>query len=134
VVWTNGCFDLLHTGHLDLLRNARALGDALIVGLNGDGAVRAAKGPGHPILPVEERQAILEALAAVDLVVVFEETTPEQVLEVIRPDVHCKGDEYGFDEIPERAVVERHGGRVVLLPMTPGHSTSRVIERLQYQR
>jgi rfaE bifunctional protein nucleotidyltransferase chain/domain len=134
VVWTNGCFDLIHPGHVFSLQAARALGDALVVGLNSDASVRAAKGPGRPILSRHERAAVLAALECVDYVIVFDEPTPEAALARLRPDVHCKGADYAPPHgrpIPERAIVEGYGGRVEFLPLSPGVSTTELLERVR---
>ena len=133
VVWTNGCFDLLHVGHLAGLAAARALGDVLIVGINADAAVRRLKGPARPVVAEQDRAALLSALRPVDYVVVFGQDTPEAILERVRPDIACKGADYGGADgkpIPERAVVEAHGGRVAILPIVPGRSTTRLVEAL----
>ena len=132
VVWTNGVFDVLHVGHLASLRGARGFGDALIVGVNADAAVRAAKGPTRPVHPCAERVALLAALEVVDAVVVFDEPTPEAALARLRPDVHVKGADYAPPHgkpIPERAIVEAYGGRVEFLPLVPGRSSTDAIAR-----
>jgi rfaE bifunctional protein nucleotidyltransferase chain/domain len=134
VAWTNGCFDLLHAGHVRSLQAAAALADVLIVGVNSDASVRRLKGPGRPILPQEDRVALLAALECVDHVVVFEEDTPEAILELLKPDIHLKGADYAPPHgkpIPERAIVERYGGRVVFLPLVEGISTSEIIRRVR---
>lgn len=134
VVWTNGTFDLLHPGHLSSLEAARELGDALVVGVNSDAGVRRYKGPLRPILSQDERAAMLAALECVDYVVIFDEDTPTECLEKLRPDVHCKGAEYappGGKPVPERAVVEAYGGRVEYLPILPGVSTTDLIARVR---
>jgi rfaE bifunctional protein nucleotidyltransferase chain/domain len=134
VVWTNGCFDLLHVGHVRSLRAARALGDVLLVGLNSDVSVRRLKGPGRPLMPASERAEILAELACVDRVVVFEEDTPEAALARFRPDIHCKGTDYAPPHgkpIPEAALVEGYGGRIVYLPLSPGLSTTELLRRIQ---
>jgi rfaE bifunctional protein nucleotidyltransferase chain/domain len=133
VVWTNGCFDLLHVGHVRNLRAARALGDALVVGVNDDAAVRRLKGPTRPILPASERAELLAALECVDAVVLFGEDTPSAALERLRPDVHCKGADYappGGKPIPEAAVVAAYGGRIEFLPLVLGISTSELVRRI----
>lgn len=130
VVWTNGCFDVLHAGHVRSLSAARELGDILVVGLNGDDAVRRLKGAGRPIIPVEQRAEVLAALKSVDYVVVFDEDTPEEVLGRLQPDVHAKGEDYAERDLPERAVVESYGGRVEFLPLVPGVSTTAIVDRL----
>lgn len=124
VVWTNGCFDLLHLGHLRSLAAARALGDVLVVGVNDDDSVRRLKGPSRPLVPFPERAELLAALEPVDVVVGFAEDTPVATLERLRPDIVCKGEDYAESALPERATVESYGGRVVLLPLVPGRSTS----------
>jgi phosphoheptose isomerase len=134
VVWTNGCFDLLHAGHLLSLRAARALGDVLVVGVNGDDSVRRLKGPTRPVVPAAERAELLAGLECVDHVIVFEELTPEAALERLRPDVHCKGAEYAPPHgkpVAEAALVEGYGGRVAFLPMLPGVSTTDLVERVR---
>ena len=127
LVATGGCFDLLHPGHVSLLRQARALGDALVVCLNSDASVRALKGPGRPLVRDRDRARLLTALSFVDAVVVFDESSPAAVLERLRPHVWVKGGDYAAADLPERDVVERHGGEVVLVPTVPGYSTSRLV-------
>jgi rfaE bifunctional protein nucleotidyltransferase chain/domain len=130
VVFTNGCFDLLHAGHVEYLAWARSQGDALIVGLNRDDSVRRLKGAARPLVSFEARAAVLRALRSVDAVVGFEESTPEMLLDRIRPDVHVKSDQYREDELPERTVVLQHGGRIALAPHTAGASTTDLIGRI----
>ena len=127
VVFTNGCFDVLHAGHVAYLAWARGQGDALIVGLNEDVSVRALKGEPRPIVPFADRATLLRALRSVDAVVGFSEITPVALLERIRPDVHVKSDQYREEELPERDVVLRHGGRVALAPHVAGKSTTDTI-------
>ena len=127
LVATGGCFDLLHPGHLSLLRQARALGDALVVCVNSDDSVRRRKGPGRPIVPAAGRIAMLEALEPVDAVIMFDEDTPTTLLETVRPDVWVKGGDYTISELPEEPVVRRHRGRVVIIPLLDGYSTSRLV-------
>ncbi|MEW5809775.1 MAG: D-glycero-beta-D-manno-heptose 1-phosphate adenylyltransferase [Actinomycetota bacterium] len=127
VVATGGCFDLLHTGHVRLLRTARELGDALIVVINSDDSVRALKGPSRPVMPAEDRARVLTALACVDAVAVFDEQTPERILDALRPDVWVKGGDYTADALPETDVVTRHGGDVVIVPTVAGYSSSALI-------
>jgi D-beta-D-heptose 7-phosphate kinase / D-beta-D-heptose 1-phosphate adenosyltransferase len=127
VVATGGCFDLLHRGHISLLNQARALGDALVVCLNSDASVRRAKGAGRPLVPQEDRARVLNALAAVDGVAIFDEKTPASLLARLRPDIWVKGEDYANRILPEADVVERHGGSVVLLPVVPGYSTTRLV-------
>lgn len=130
VVFTNGCFDLLHAGHVEYLAWARAQGDALIVGLNEDESVRRIKGESRPIVPFAQRAALLLALRSVDVVVGFGERTPEMLLDRIRPDVHVKSDQYREDELPERTVVLQHGGRIALAPHVGRESTTDLIARI----
>ncbi|WP_439379526.1 PfkB family carbohydrate kinase [Amycolatopsis lexingtonensis] len=127
LIATGGCFDLLHPGHVSLLRQARSLGDALVVCLNSDASVRALKGPGRPLVHDRDRARLLAALSFVDAVAVFDEPTPDAVLERLRPHVWVKGGDYAAADLPERAVVQRHGGEVVLVPTVPGYSTSRLV-------
>lgn len=130
VVWTNGVFDLLHVGHVRSLRGAKAEGDVLIVGVNGDASVRALKGEGRPLLPVSERAELLDALEVVDAVVVFEEPTPTELVRRLEPDVFCKGEDYRDVDIPEAPVVQAYGGRVAYLPLVEGRSTTDLAARL----
>lgn len=134
VVATGGCFDLLHTGHVKLLRQARQLGDALIVLVNSDESVRALKGPDRPITKVEDRARILAALGCVDAVGVFDDATPEHVLDELRPDVWVKGGDYVAEDLPEAEVVRRHGGEVVIVPTVAGYSTSQLIATARSDR
>jgi len=130
VVFTNGCFDLIHAGHVEYLAWARAQGDVLIVGLNEDDSVRRIKGASRPIVPFAQRAAVLLALRSVDVMVGFGERTPELLLDRIRPDVHVKSDQYREDELPERTVVLRHGGRIALAPHVARASTTDLIARI----
>jgi D-beta-D-heptose 7-phosphate kinase / D-beta-D-heptose 1-phosphate adenosyltransferase len=129
VVCTSGCFDLLHAGHVRMLRSARALGDRLVVCLNDDDSVARLKGEGRPIVPAEERRELLLALDCVDDVVTFPEDTPERVLDRLRPDVFVKGADYRLEELPEARLVESWGGETVILPYEAGRSTTELIER-----
>ena len=131
VVFTNGVFDLLHPGHVRYLQVARALGDALIVGLNGDASVRRNKGPERPITPQAERAEILLALSAVDAVVVFDEDTPADIIAAIQPDVLVKGADWAADAIVGREIVEARRGRVVRVPIEAGYSTTAIVERIR---
>jgi D-glycero-beta-D-manno-heptose 1-phosphate adenylyltransferase len=130
IVFTNGVFDLLHPGHVRYLGHARTLGDALIVGVNSDASVRANRGPGRPITPQQERAEILSALACVDAVVVFEETTPHSVIHALQPDVLVKGADWGEGEIVGRDIVEARGGKVVRTPVEAGYSTTAIIRKI----
>lgn len=129
VVFTNGVFDLLHPGHVRYLQDARRLGDALIVGVNSDRSVRANKGPERPINPERERAEVLAALACVDLAVIFDEDTPHALVTQVQPDVLVKGADWGEHNIVGRDVVEARGGRVVRIELSPGFSTTSLIER-----
>ena len=131
VVFTNGVFDLLHVGHLRYLQQARELGDALIVGLNSDRSVRANKGESRPVTPEAERAEILEALACVDGVVVFDEETPHDLIAAIQPDVLVKGADWAEDAIVGRDLVEARGGRIVRVPLEAGKSTTAIIEYIK---
>jgi rfaE bifunctional protein nucleotidyltransferase chain/domain len=131
VVFTNGCFDLLHPGHIELLQQARTLGDVLIVGLNSDESVRRLKGAGRPVLPEKERAEILAALEAVDAVVIFGEPTPREVIAALLPDVLVKGGDWPGDQIVGRAEVEAAGGRVVSVPVVQGYSTTEVLRKIR---
>ncbi len=131
VVFTNGCFDLLHAGHVGLLRDAAALGDRLVVAVNDDASVRRLKGPGRPVTPAAERAEILAALRWVDAVTVFAEDTPLETIEAVAPDVLVKGAEYGAGEVVGEPFVVARGGRVVRVPMREGHATTRMIERMR---
>jgi len=134
VVWTNGCFDLLHVGHVRSLQAARALGDVLVVGINSDDSARRLKGPGRPIVPAPERAQILAALEFVDHVVVFDEPTPEAALARLQPEVHCKGAEYAPPHgrpVPEAGIVESYGGRIHYLPLYGTASTSDLMRRVR---
>jgi len=130
VVFTNGCFDLLHPGHVDYLEQARALGDRLVVGLNDDASVRRLKGPSRPINPLRDRARMLAALRSVDLVVPFDEDTPLQLIRTLAPDVLAKGGDYRIEDIVGADVVRAQGGRVIVLPFLPGYSSSRLIQRI----
>jgi rfaE bifunctional protein nucleotidyltransferase chain/domain len=131
VVFTNGVFDLVHPGHVRYLREARALGDALIVGVNSDRSARANKGPHRPINTEHERAEVLAALAVVDAVVIFDEETPHDIISRIQPDVLVKGADWGPDNIVGRDVVEARGGRVVRIDLAPGFSTTKLIEKIR---
>jgi len=131
VVFTNGVFDILHPGHLRYLQHARSLGDALIVGLNADASVRRNKGPERPINPQEERAEILEALACVDAVVLFEEDTPDRIIKAIQPDILVKGADWGKNAIVGRDTVEARGGKVVRVPIEQGFSTTEIIRKIR---
>jgi rfaE bifunctional protein nucleotidyltransferase chain/domain len=133
VVWTNGCFDLLHVGHVRNLQSARSRGDVLVVGVNSDASVRQLKGPGRPLVPAAQRVEVLAALECVDYVVAFEELTPMEALARLQPDIHCKGADYAPPDgkpIPEAPVVAAYGGRIEFLPLVPSLSTSDLVRRI----
>lgn len=130
IILANGCFDILHAGHVRYLTGARALGDLLVVGVNSDRQVRVLKGPGRPIMPEADRAEIVASVEAVDLVTIFDEPTVEALLLAIRPDVHAKGTDYTEETIPEREVVRSYGGRVAIVGDPKDHSTSELIGRL----
>jgi len=131
IVFTNGCFDLLHPGHVRYLAAARALGDVLVVGLNGDASVRRLKGPGRPILGAAERVEVVAGLSAVDHIVLFEEDTPRELIAALAPDVLVKGADWPIEEIAGRDLVLARGGRVARIPLVPGVSTSEIIRRIR---
>jgi D-sedoheptulose 7-phosphate isomerase len=130
IITTNGCFDLLHVGHIRFLEGARSLGDVLIVGLNSDLSVKRIKGENRPLLPEGDRAAMLDALKSVDHVVVFNDALPTQMLAAIKPYIHCKAGDYSSDGLPEANAVKSLGGEICILPVIPGYSTSRLLERI----
>ena len=131
VVFTNGVFDLLHPGHVDVLIGARARGDVLVVGLNSDESVKRLKGPDRPVRSEGERAYVLAALEAVDAVTLFEQDTPLQLVQLLQPDVIVKGGDYSPDTVVGANEVRARGGEVVIIPLTPGHSTTSTIDRLR---
>ena len=138
LVFTNGHFDLLHVGHLDYLEKARALGEALFVGLNGDASTRRLKGEGRPLVPALERARLLAALIPVTAVIIFEEDTAINIISALQPEIYVKGGDYALPDashtvkpLPERPTVEAYGGEVVLIDYLPGHSTSELIARVK---
>ena len=131
VVFTNGVFDLLHPGHVDVLIGARARGDVLVVGLNSDASVKRLKGPDRPVRSEGERAYVLAALEAVDAVTLFEQDTPLQLVQLLQPDVIVKGGDYSPDTVVGANEVRARGGEVVIIPLTPGHSTTSTIDRLR---
>ena len=131
IVFTNGCFDLLHPGHIHTLEYARSLGDALIVAINSDSSVRQLKGPGRPVIPERERAEILAALECVDAVIIFDDLTPQRVVAGILPDVLVKGGDWPGDQIIGRDEVEAAGGRVVSVPVIPGYSTTEILKKIR---
>jgi rfaE bifunctional protein nucleotidyltransferase chain/domain len=133
IVFTNGCFDLLHIGHLRYLAEARSLGDLLVLGLNSDASVQAIKGPNRPIIPEEDRAEVLAAMEMVDYVSLFDESTPQQLIEAVQPDVLVKGGDWSIDTIVGREVVWARGGKVLNIPVVEGLSTTRIIQRILVQ-
>ena len=132
IVFTNGVFDVLHPGHVRYLRDARALGEVLIVGVNSDRSARAlGKAPDRPINPEHERAEVLAALASVDAVVVFDEDTPHAIISALQPDILVKGADWGENAIVGRDVVEARGGKVVRIALAPGYSTTAIVERIR---
>ncbi|MFA6006372.1 MAG: D-glycero-beta-D-manno-heptose 1-phosphate adenylyltransferase [Candidatus Paceibacterota bacterium] len=130
VVFTNGCFDILHVGHSRYLQAARDLGDMLIVGVNTDQSVRKLKGPTRPINLERDRAEVLASLGCVDYVVLFDEHTPEALISKLQPDIHVKGGDYTEERLPEAKIVREYGGSVVIIPLTPDRSTTRTLEKI----
>ena len=130
IVFTNGCFDILHVGHVRYLRAAKKLGDVLVLGLNSDASVRGLKGDKRPLVPQEERADVLAALESVDYVTIFDESTPLQLIEYLRPDLLVKGGDWSADAIAGADAVKTWGGRVVVAPLIPGRSTTNVIDKI----
>jgi D-beta-D-heptose 7-phosphate kinase/D-beta-D-heptose 1-phosphate adenosyltransferase len=131
IVFTNGCFDLLHPGHVDYLNGAKMLGDVLIVGINSDESIRRLKGPARPVTPLQDRMQVLAALSSVDQLVAFEEDTPVELLRLVKPDIFVKGGDYTRTTLPEASVVEALGGRVHILPLVPERSTTEIIASIR---
>jgi rfaE bifunctional protein nucleotidyltransferase chain/domain len=131
IALTNGCFDLLHIGHIRSLEHAASLADVLVVGLNSDDSVRALKGPGRPLVSADERAELIAALDCVDLVTVFSQATAEKLVEAVRPDVYVKGGDYVKSSLPEAAIVRSYGGQIALAPLVPGLSTTSILDRLR---
>jgi rfaE bifunctional protein nucleotidyltransferase chain/domain len=130
IVLANGCFDVLHVGHIRYLAGARELGDILVVGINSDEQVAVQKGPGRPVLPAAERAEIVAALESVTYVTIFDEPTVEQLLLILKPDVHAKGTDYTTESVPERDVVRSYGGHVAIVGDPKDHSTTEIIARV----
>jgi len=133
IAMANGCFDLLHVGHVRYLEGARREADRLVVAINSDASVRGLKGPGQPVLPEDARAELVAALRAVDYVVIFPDASVERLLRLIKPEVHCKGTDYTVDTVPERAVVREYGGRVAVVGDPKDHSTSALLTRLRHE-
>lgn len=135
LVFTNGVFDILHAGHVRYLRQARELGDLLVIGLNSDASARAlGKGPGRPVNSAEDRAEVLLALRSVDGVIPFDDATPERLIRALRPDVHVKGGDYRVEDLPEAAAVREYGGEVRILPFLEGRSTTEILKRAHEER
>jgi D-glycero-beta-D-manno-heptose 1-phosphate adenylyltransferase len=130
VVLANGCFDLLHVGHIRYLQAARGCGDLLVVGINSDRAVRELKGEGRPVMPEQERAEIIAALSCVDYVTIFDELTVEKLLLALKPDIHAKGTDYTIETVPERGIVHSYGGAVAIVGDPKSHSTSSILSDL----
>lgn len=131
IVFTNGCFDILHAGHVRYLEKAKAFGDVLVLGLNSDASVRANKGPSRPINSEMDRAEVVGALASVDAVVLFDELTAESIIAKVRPDVYVKGGDYTLETLPEAKIVQSYGGRVEFVQMVAGRSTTNVIKKIE---
>jgi D-glycero-beta-D-manno-heptose 1-phosphate adenylyltransferase len=134
VVLANGCFDILHVGHVRYLEGARALGDLLVVGINSDEQVRTLKGEGRPLMPERERAEIIASLRAVDIVTIFAEPTVEELIRAVRPDIHAKGTDYTEETVPERDVVRSYGGRVAIVGDPKDHSTTEMLKKVTSDR
>ena len=134
IVWTNGCFDILHAGHIQLLEQAKSFGDILIVGLNTDDSIKRLKGPERPITPENERVQVISALSPVDYIVLFEEDTPCNVISILMPDIHVKGGDYDssdYEKMPEAKIIKEYGGEVKIIPLVEGHSTTNIIKKIK---
>lgn len=131
IAFANGCFDLLHVGHIRYLQDASRVADVLVVGVNGDASVRVLKGEGRPLMPAQERAEIISAIRGVSYVVVFDENSPARLLQVLKPDFQCKGTDYTADSVPEAEIVRAYGGRVVIVGDPKDHSTTEVLARMR---
>jgi len=134
IAFANGCFDLLHVGHIRYLQASARVADVLVVGVNDDQSVRALKGEGRPLMPAQERAEIISAIRGVSYVVVFDENSPARLLQVLKPDFQCKGTDYSADSVPEAEIVRAYGGRVVIVGDPKDHSTTTVLERMRTRR
>jgi D-beta-D-heptose 7-phosphate kinase/D-beta-D-heptose 1-phosphate adenosyltransferase len=130
IVFTNGCFDLLHRGHVEYLNTAKSLGDILIVGINSDRSVRALKGRGRPLVSEADRAYIVSQLKSVDATIIFDEDTPSRLIGELIPDVLVKGGDYNPDEVVGKDIVEKNGGELIIVPLTPGRSTTGILEKI----
>ena len=131
IAFANGCFDVLHVGHIRYLQDAKKEADVLVVGVNSDDSVRELKGEGRPVMPAAERAEIIAAIEGVDYVTIFDESSPARILGALKPDVHCKGTDYTADSVPERDVVRAYGGRVAIVGDPKEHSTSELLKKLR---
>lgn len=131
IVFTNGCFDIIHAGHVDYLEKAKALGDILVIGLNSDNSVKKLKGKNRPINPVEYRKKVLEALKPVDLVIIFEENTPEKLIKQVKPDILVKGGDYTVNTIVGADFVKSYGGKVIIIDFVYNISTTKIIKKIK---
>lgn len=134
IVFTNGCFDILHAGHVRYLNEAKKLGDILVLGLNSDESVRRLKGPTRPVNHEEDRAEVLAGLYAIDYIVLFGDQTAEPLVEALQPDVYVKGGDYVVENLPEAAIVASYGGQTVLIPEVPGRSSSNIIRKISEQK
>lgn len=131
IVFTNGCFDILHAGHISYLSKAKDAGDFLIIAINSDASVKNLKGPGRPINSEADRALMLSAFQFVDFVTVFDEQLPNKTIEILKPDVHVKGGDYNLNDLPEKEVVQKYGGKIVIFPFLNGYSSTNIINKIQ---
>ncbi|GIW23685.1 MAG: glycerol-3-phosphate cytidylyltransferase [Candidatus Sericytochromatia bacterium] len=131
IVFTNGCFDILHTGHINYLARAKELGDILIVAVNSDHSVKRLKGKERPINTLNDRMFLLASLCFIDIVTFFEEDTPTEILKKIKPDIHVKGGDYKIEDLPEKQIIESYGGKIIILPFVQGYSTTNIITKMK---
>lgn len=134
IVFTNGCFDILHAGHVRYLKTARSFGDVLILGLNSDRSVKNLKGEGRPVNSESDRAEVIDSLESVDFVVIFDEPTAETLVSEIKPDIYVKGGDYSIETLPEGKIVQSYGGRVELVPLVEGRSTTNIIRKIGESR
>lgn len=130
IVFTNGCFDILHIGHIRYLKKAKSFGDILVIGLNSDSSVKKLKGKNRPVFSQNERAEILSSLEFVDFVIIFNEDTPEKLISKIKPDIHVKGGDYKTDDLPEAEIVKEYGGKIKIVKFIPGYSTTGLINKI----
>jgi rfaE bifunctional protein nucleotidyltransferase chain/domain len=131
IVFTNGCFDILHRGHIHLFRKSKRLGDVLVVGINNDASIRRLKGPGRPVFPLQERLEVLAALSDIDYLVAFSQDTPLELIKQVKPDILVKGGDWQPEAVVGKKEVEDEGGRVVIIPYLPGRSTTEIIQKIR---